>query len=43
MYLGQWDVFLDSIKQTDLTEAHIMQSTIVHNCSGGEAAVTLYA
>ncbi len=35
MYLGQCDVFLDPIKQTTLTEVHIMQSTIAHNCSGG--------
>ncbi len=33
-YLGQWDVSLDPIKQTVLTEVHIMQSTIVRNCSG---------
>ncbi len=35
MYLGQWDVSLDPIKQTVLAEVHIMQSNIVHNCSGG--------
>ncbi len=35
MYLGQWDVSLDHIKQILLTEAHIMQGTIVHDCSGG--------
>ncbi len=34
MHLGQWDVSLDTIKQTVLTEAYIMQSTIVHYCSG---------
>ncbi len=36
VYLGQWNVSLDPIKQTILTEAHIMQSTIVQNCSGEE-------
>ncbi len=35
MYLGEWDVSLDRIKQTVLTEAHIMQNTILHNFSGG--------
>ncbi len=35
MYLGQWAVSLDLIKQTLSTEAHIMQCTIVHDCSGG--------
>ncbi len=35
MYLGQWDVSLDPIKQTVLTEIHIMQSTLVYNRSGG--------
>ncbi len=34
IYLGQWDVSLDPIKQTVLTEIHVMQSNIVHNCSG---------
>ncbi len=34
LYLGKWDVSLDPIKQTVLTEAHIMQSTTFHNCSG---------
>ncbi len=33
MYLGQWDVSLDPIDQTVLTDVHIMQRTIVHNCS----------
>ncbi len=33
MYLGQWDVSLGPIKETVLTKVHIMQSTIVHNCS----------
>ncbi len=28
VYLGQWDVSLDPVKQTFLTELHIMQSTI---------------
>ncbi len=35
MYLGQWDVPLDPIKQAVLTEVRIMQNTIVHNCAGG--------
>ncbi len=33
MHLGHWDVSLDPIDQTVLTEVHIMQSAIVHNCS----------
>ncbi len=35
MYVRQLDVSLDPIKQTVLTEAHIMQSLMVNNCSGG--------
>ncbi len=35
IYLGLWDVSLDPIKQTVLTEIHIMQSNIANNCSGG--------
>ncbi len=35
MNLGQWDVSLDPVKQTVLTEIHIMQGNIVNNCSGG--------
>ncbi len=34
MNLGQWHVSLDPVQQTVLTEIHIMQSNIVHNCSG---------
>ncbi len=34
MYSGQWDDSLGPIKQTFLTEIHIMQSTLVNNCSG---------
>ncbi len=34
MYFGHWDLSVDPIKQTVLTEVYIMQSTIVHNCSG---------
>ncbi len=44
MYLGQWDVSLDPIKQTILTEAHILQSTIVHNFfRGGSSLSTVMA
>ncbi len=45
MYLRQWDVSLDPIKQTVLTEAYIMQSTIVHICSGvgGSSSPTVLA
>ncbi len=31
MYLGQWDVSLDPIKQTVVTEVYIMQSTITED------------
>ncbi len=43
MYLGQWDVSLSPIQQTVLTEIHIMQNTIVHNCSreGGTSSSTV--
>ncbi len=34
MYLWQWDVSLDPIKQKVSAEMHIMQSNIVYNCSG---------
>ncbi len=40
MYLGQWDVSLDPIKQAVLTEKHILQSNIVNNCSGGGSSST---
>ncbi len=33
MYLGQWDVSLDPIKQAVLAEMYIMQSNVIHNCS----------
>ncbi len=33
--LGQWEVSLGPFKQAVLTEVHIMQSTIVNDCSGG--------
>ncbi len=33
MYLGQWGVSLDRIKRPVLTQSHIIQSTLVHNCA----------
>ncbi len=35
MYLGQWHVSLDPIKQNVFTEAHISKNSIGNNCSGG--------
>ncbi len=45
MYLGQWDISLDPIKHTIVTEAYIMQSTLVHYCSGvrGSSSFTVVA
>ncbi len=40
MYLGQWGVSLDPIKQTVLTE---IQSNMVHNSSSTEMAAAVTA
>ncbi len=39
MHFGHWDLSVDPIKQTVLTEVYIMESTIVHNSSGSGGEV----